>query len=173
MTEVKAPKAKAQRRSPELDRFLRETRGAVIPLAAKCLLALRTSDGDVAVDKSQVYNFKAACAACEDPREVEVWVLYQMGRVKEPGKGWRSKGTDEDAGGGEFGQRVLGCFAKHDTPLRQWVAGSGLELAPNLTNYLTMELLRSLAGQLARLHAYADKTSDWGTIGAIAKGEEQ
>lgn len=173
MTEVKASKAKAQRRSPELDRFLRETRGAVVPLAAKCLLALEKSDGDVAIDKSQVYNLKAACAACEDPREVEVWVLYQMGRLKESGKGWRSRGTGENAGGEEFGQRILGCFAKHETPLRQWVANSELSTAPDVTNYLIMELLRSLAGQLARLHAYAEKTTDWGTIGAIAEGEEQ
>ncbi|HCU38303.1 MAG TPA: hypothetical protein DGT21_23640 [Armatimonadetes bacterium] len=124
---------------------------------------------------SQLRNFMAACNACDDPRLVQVWVMYQMSRSND----WRSMPAQPKDEKDMFGHRVVRLFAQPDGRIRQLANSLNDSAKPHRIELLQMQLLRAFAGQLARLHSYVEakdgkKTiSDWSMIEVLAKGADK
>jgi len=152
--------------SMQIRSAVKPSEGRLVPYAAQCLLCLhdheKTGAASVRMETSQLRNFMAACNACDDPRLVQVWVLYQMSRHKE----WCSRPGDQGGTDHMFGHQIVGLFTKADGRIHE--LANSLRLSEHQRREATMQLLRAFAGQLARLHSYVKKDGDWDTIERIA-----
>lgn len=156
-------------------RAVRRAGYVAVRCAAHCLQCLRNGD-KVRMETNQLKNLLEATLSCGDLRSIETWVLYQMGRDGD----WRNTSTpptDAKAGGKGggsdqmFGHRVVAQFRSKDSPLRAAVGARGLSGDSLLEAELGV--VRLFAGQLARLHKYADsKAGDWEHIAALAGRDE-
>lgn len=118
-----------------------EAEGKAVQYAARCLLSLCKAIDQI--ETHQLKNFQEAALASHDIRSIETWVLYQIGRSKE-GEGWRTKAPSRKA----FGDAVLQSIKD----LKSELDYDSQSITPR--DYL--ELVRMFAGQLSRLHTYAE-----------------